>query len=41
MTLYFKIFNEQEKHYNYQYKEGLNILKDKFNDNVDDSCCEG
>lgn len=38
--LYFKITNETECHYDYQYGDGLNILKGEFNDN-DDSCVPG
>jgi|GEM_PF-4079691 len=38
---YYKITNEKEKHYNFQYKNGLNVLKEKFNNNPLDSCVPG
>ncbi len=38
---YFKITNREENHYGFQYKDGLNILKEKFNDDSQQSCCEG
>ena len=38
---YYKITNKEENHYGYQYVDGLNILKEEFNDNQNDSCCEG
>jgi len=39
--VYYKVTNEQECHNGYQYKDGLNILKEEFNDNPNDSCCPG
>src|SRR5581483_8511042 len=39
--MYFKITNKYENHHGFQYVDGLNILKDKFNDNPDASCCAG
>jgi len=36
--LYFKITNAEEKHHKFQYYDGLNTLKDEFNDNPKDSC---
>ncbi|BCS82549.1 putative ankyrin repeat protein [Cotonvirus japonicus] len=39
--LYFKITNERECHYGYQYQNGLNILKSKFNNNPKNSCVPG
>ncbi len=38
---YFKITNKEENHYGFQYKDGLNILKEKFNDDSQQSCCKG
>ena len=31
--VYYKVTNEQECHNGYQYKDGLNILEEEFNDN--------
>ena len=39
--LYFKITNSAENHHNFQYVNGLNVLKDKFNDDPSESCCPG
>jgi ankyrin repeat protein len=39
--MYFKITNESENHYGFQYTTGLNILKEKFNDDPNQSCCAG
>ena len=39
--MYFKITNATENHHGFQYSDGLNVLKEKFNDNPDDSCCAG
>lgn len=36
---YYKITNRRECHFGYQYKTGLNVLKEKFN--FDGSCCGG
>jgi len=38
---YYKVTNEQECHNGYQYKDGLNILKEEFNDNPKASCVAG
>lgn len=38
---YYKLTNKREKHYDFQYKNGLNILTQPFNDNPNDSCIEG
>ena len=38
---YYKITNKSENHYEFQYKDGLNVLIEPFNDNPGDSCCEG
>ena len=32
MTIYYKITNETENHYGYQYKDGLNVLEEPFNE---------
>ena len=32
MTFYYKITNEAENHYGYQYKDGLNVLEEPFNE---------
>lgn len=37
--MHYKITNEEEKHYGYQYKTGLNILDGNFD--YSGSCCEG
>ncbi|AVL95272.1 ankyrin repeat protein [Moumouvirus australiensis] len=39
--LYFKITNELECHHGFQYVDGLNILKEEFNNNPNDSCVSG
>ncbi|AZL89666.1 ankyrin repeat protein [Megavirus baoshan] len=39
--LFLKITNEEECHNGYQYKNGLNELEGKFNDNPEDSCVPG
>jgi hypothetical protein len=36
MTVYYKITNKDEIHHGYKYKDGLNILKEKFNENIND-----
>jgi hypothetical protein len=41
MTTYYKILNEAEYHRGYQYNDGLNILKEAFNDDPTKSCCKG
>ena len=41
MTTYYKVTNETECHYDFQYKDGLNVLDGPFNDNPLESCCEG
>ena len=38
---YYKVTNEKENHNGYQYKDGLNILKEKFNSNPENSCVKG
>src|SRR5438874_310821 len=40
-NMYYKITNEKENHNGFQYVNGLNILKDKFNANPNESCCAG
>lgn len=37
----YKITNSNENHNGFQFKDGLNELDQKFNDNSDDSCCGG
>ena len=39
--IYYKITNAEEKHYDFQYRDGLNILKEEFNDNPYYHCCKG
>jgi len=39
--VYYKVTNEQECHNGYQYKDGLNILEEEFNDNPEHSCVPG
>lgn len=41
MATYFKITNINECHHDFQYRDGLNVLVEEFNDNPDDSCCAG
>lgn len=38
---YYKITNESENHFGYQYHDGLNILEESFNDDPRKSCCPG
>lgn len=38
---YFKILNKEECHNGFQYKTGLNVDTIPFNDNLENSCCEG
>jgi len=38
---YYKVTNENETHNNYKYKDGLNILEEKFNDDSTASCVPG
>ena len=39
--LYFKITNKEENHHEFQYVNDLNILKEEFNDDPNQSCCAG
>ncbi|AYV85647.1 MAG: ankyrin repeat-containing protein [Satyrvirus sp.] len=39
--MYFKITNKNENHHGFQYKDGLNILDKKFDDNPENSCAPG
>jgi len=39
--LYFKITNEKENHYGFQYHDGLNVLIDEFNDDPKAICVPG
>jgi len=38
---YYKVTNADEIHFGYHYKDGLNILIEKFNDNPKASCVSG
>jgi len=38
---YYKVTSKMESHHGFQYKDGLNILIEKFNDNPQDSCVCG
>lgn len=38
---YYKVMTEDEKHYNFQYKDGLNVLRGRFNNNPNASCGPG
>ena len=38
--MYFKITNAEENHHGFQYVDGLNILKDEFNNDPNQSCCK-
>src|SRR3989344_4049096 len=37
----FKVTSDDECHHGFQYNDGLNTLKQKFNNNPDVSCCPG
>src|SRR5437016_5476250 len=39
--MYYKITNRWENHHGFQYSDGLNILKEEFNNDPDQSCCAG
>ena len=39
--VYYKITNAEEKHYDFQYRDGLNRLKGKFNEDQEDPCGPG
>ena len=39
--MYFKITNKDENHNGFQYADGLNILKEEFNNDPNQSCCAG
>ncbi|AGF85727.1 repeat protein [Moumouvirus goulette] len=39
--LYFKITNKYENHNGFQYRDGLNILEEEFNNNPNESCVPG
>ena len=39
MTIYYKITNETENHYGYQYKDGLNVLEEPFDETL--KCVKG
>ena len=39
--IYYKITNAEENHHGFQYQNGLNILKEPFNDNSYNRCCAG
>ena len=32
MSIYYKITNENENHHGYQYKDGLNVLEEPFDE---------
>lgn len=38
---YFKVTNQLEKHFDFQYKNGLNVLVGPFNDDINQTCCGG
>jgi len=38
---YYKVTNERENHHGFQYEDGLNVLKQKFNSNPKSSCVRG
>lgn len=38
---YYKVTNEHETHHGFKYVDGLNVLKEKFNNNFDYSCGPG
>jgi hypothetical protein len=41
MAIYYKITNKDENHHGYKYKDGLNMLEGKFNENINDNCGKG
>ena len=40
-AVYYKVLNNNENHNGYQYKEGLNVLNDEFDDNPNHHCVQG
>ncbi len=40
-TGYFKITNEKENHFGFQYQDGLNVLTERFNEDVSKHCAPG
>jgi len=41
MTRFFKVFNENENHNDFQYSVGLNVLIEEFNNDPNDECVPG
>lgn len=41
VSVYYKITNQNECHYGFQYEDGLNVLTEPFNGDPYDSCCPG
>ena len=41
MATFYKITNAEENHFGFQYRDGLNILIDKFDDDPTHHCCKG
>ena len=39
--MYYKVTNKKENHHGFQYVDGINILKEKFNANPNESCGAG
>lgn len=39
--MYYKITNARENHNGFQYKDGLNVLQEPFNDDPHAHCCKG
>lgn len=40
-TIFYKVTNERENHYGFQYQDGLNLLTQPFNDDPSDFNCPG
>jgi len=38
---FFKITNDKENHFGFQYRDGLNVLTEEFNNDTKQSCCRG
>lgn len=39
--MWLKVTNDQECHHGFQYRNGLNVLNDEFNDDIHDQCVAG
>lgn len=39
--IYYKVTNRKEKHHGFQYRTGLNVLREEFNPDSNQTCCKG